>query len=461
MKTQFTKKIAMILTAMLLLTACVPALAAEGSSQKLNTYYSLAVGYIGKEDYDKAMEYIDSALAICSEETDPEISADLHLKKGCVYTIRQDYENAVKELDEALRISPDLAEAYLVKVQVYTETNNTAEAIPNLEKYIELTGDTSLNESLAQLYLAAEDKQNALESYRKLAEGTSEDPAEVSYNLAVYLMSAEMYAEALEELKQLTADPVKAPGLYYNSGVCNMVLGNFEDAVVNFTDSLTAETFQLDATYNRGVCNMTLMNFREAIDDFTAYIDGMNAATAETPAEPAEETAEEATEETTEATAEETTEETAEQPAEETEATSTAAVDIAYYYRGICYISVEEYENAAADFTVCIDHGMNVNESIFNRGLAYLQSGKFEEAKADFTASIEADYMTDDALFYRSFAFRYLEDNEAALADLNVCVEHQYNLGQTYQQRAALYQAMGDEDMYLADLEASLEFLED
>ncbi len=453
MKTRFTKKIAMILVAAMLLVACAPAMAAEGSSQKLNTYYSLAIGYIGKEDYDKAMEYIDAALAIASEETDPEISADLHLKKGCVYTIRQDYENAVKELDEALRINPDLAEAYLVKVQVYTETNNTAEAIPNLEKYIELTGDTSLNESLAQFYLLQEDREKAVESYRKLAEATSEDPAEVTYNLGIYLMGAEMYAEALETLKTLTADPVKAPGLNYNMGVCNMVLGNFEDAVTNFTDSLAVENFKLDATYNRGVCNMTLAKFREAIDDFTVYIDGMEAAAAAQPEEPATEKTEE--------TAEGTTEETAEQPAEEPREASTASIDIAYYYRGVCYLSVEEYENAAGDFNVCIDHGMNVKESTFNRGLAYLQSGKFEEARADFTSSIEADFMADDALFYRSYTYSYQENYEAALADLNVCVEHQYNLGATYQQRASVYQAMGNDDMYLADLEASLEYLED
>lgn len=450
MKTRFTKKIALILTAALLLMACAPALAAEGSSQKLNTYYSLAIGYIGKEDYDKAMEYIDAALAICPEDAEPEICADLHLKKGCVYTIRQEYENAVKELDEAIRIVPDLAEAYLVKVQVYTETDNNAEAIPNLEKYIELTGDTSLNESLAQMYLTAENREKAVESYRKLAESTSEDPAEVTYNLAMYEMGAEMYAEALENLKTLKADPVKAPGLYYNSGVCNMLLGNFEDAVTNFTESLTAEQYQMDATYNRAVCNMTLTKFREAIDDFTAYIDGMNAA-----AEPQTELVAEPTENASDA------ETTAEQPADETKEASTTAVDIAYYYRGVCYIAVEEFENAVSDFTVCIDHGLNKEESTFNRGVSYLQSGKFEEARADFTACIDQEYMTDDALFYRAYTYSYQENYEAALQDLNTCVEHQYNLGATYQQRAAVYQAMGNNDMYLADLEASLEYLED
>ena len=465
MKTGFTRKVAMILTAVLLLTACAPALATEASSQKLNTYYSLAIGYIGKEEYDKAMEHIDAALAICSEETDKEICADLHLKRGCVYTIRQAYDDAVKELDEAIRISPELAEAYLVKVQVYTETNNTAEAISNLEKYIELSGDASLNETLAQLYLLQENREQAEASYRKLAESTSEDPAEVTYNLAIYEMTAEMYEEALKNFSQLTSDPVKAPGLHYNSGVCNMMLGHFEDAEANFDASIENEGYLLDATYNRAVCRMTLMKFQEAIEDFTTYIDGMLAQAAEEPAageaaaEPAaEETAEEPAAEDAAADAEAQPEgETAETPEADG---ANASIDIAYYYRGICYLSIEGYENAIADFSVCIDHGTNVNESTFNRGVGYLQTGKFEEARTDLTACIEQDYMADDALYYRSYAFSYQEDYEAALQDLNLCIEHEYNLGQTYQQRAAVYQAMGNEDLYLADLEASLAYLD-
>jgi tetratricopeptide (TPR) repeat protein len=446
----------MILTAVLLLTACASALAAEGSPQKLNTYYSLAIGYIGREEYDKAMEHIDAALAICSEETDKDICADLHLKKGCVYTIRQAYDDAVKELDEAIRISPELAEAYLVKVQVYTETNNTTEVIPNLEKYIELSGDMSMNDTLARLYLLQENREQAEASYRKLAESTSEDPKEVTYNLAIYEMTADMYEEALKNFKQLTSDPVKAPGLHYNSGVCNMMLGNFEEAEADFDASVEKEGYLLDATYNRAVCRMTLKKFQEAIEDFTAYIDGMLAQAAEEPA--AEETAAEPAAEDAAAETEAPSEgETAETPAADGTA---ASIDIAYYYRGICYLSIEGYENAIADFSVCIDHGTNVNESTFNRGVGYLQTGRFDEARTDLTACIEQDYMADDALYYRSFTFSYQEDYEAALQDLNTCIEHEYNLGQTYQQRAAVYQAIGNEELYLADLEASLQYLD-
>ena len=448
MTKRMTRKITALILTLLMLAAVLPAFA-DGGSQKLNTYYSLAVGYINKADYDKAMEYLDAALKICTEEMDAVMYADLHLKKGCVYTIRQAYDDAEKELDEAIRVAPDTPEAWLVKVQVYSESGKAAQAAESLEKYIELSGDASLNETLAQFYLQLEDRKNAEESYRKLAESVSADPADVTYNLAVYEMGAGMYAEALENLKQCEADSQKTPGLYYNTGVCQMMLGNYAEAAEAFTASLESENFRSDALYNRAVCNMSLAEYRAAIEDFTAYIDGLRDDSGKQ--------AEEASVKNPEGTDE--TEVSTETTAETGEAGTSA--DIAYYYRGVCSISVEEYENAAADFTRCIADGINENESRFNRGLSYLQSGKYKEAKADFTDSIEREYLADDALFYRSYAERGLEDYEAALADLTACVERAYNLGQTYQERALVYQAMGDEDNYLKDLEASLDYLED
>jgi tetratricopeptide (TPR) repeat protein len=433
-KTHTLQKITALTLALLMLSAALSAFAADGSSRKLDTYYSLAVGYINKADYDKAMEYLDAALKLCTEETAAAMYADLHLKKGCVYTIRREYGDAQKELDEAIRVNPELAEAWLVKVQAYSEDGKTAEAAESLEKYIALSGDTSLNETLAQFYLQLEDRQNAEASYRKLAESVTEDPDLVSYNLAVYEMGAGMYAEALESLKQCRADPEKVPGLHYNTGVCQMMVGNYAEAVEAFTASLESENFRSDAAYNRAICSMSLAEYRAAIEDFTTYIDGLNDG---------------AEVQTGEATATDLTADTKQ------------AVDTAHYYRGVCFLSAEDFDAAAADFTLCIENGINEKESTFNRGVSLLQAGRYEEAKADLTACVEKDYMADDALFYRSYAERALGDNEAALADLTLCIEHAYNLGQTYQERAGVYQAMGDDDNYLKDLEASLDYLED
>ena len=431
MKTEWQKilrKMITLILMILMLSLSASALAEDLQSQKLNTYYSLAVGFIGKENYDKGMQYLDSALELCSEESNAELYADLHLKKGCIFTIRKEYEDAIKELDEALRVQPNLEEAWLVKLQVYNEMENTEETVKTLEKYVELSGDKSLYESLALLYVQNGDRKKAIEYYRRMAEAEAKDAADVPYVLAVYEMGVEMYEEALANLKSCEPNLEKYPGLNYNTAVCEMVLGHFEEAIAKFTESIEKEQFKSDALYNRAICYMSLDNYQAALEDFTAYIDMP------------------VTEETVDNT------QNMEQKRKP---------DIAWYYRGICEISVKAFEQAAADFTVCIENGINADESLFNRGLSYLQSDRFVEAKTDFTTCIEKGILPDESLFYRAYAERYLNQYEEALADLTVCIEHEYNLGQAYQQRAQVYQALNDQDHYLEDLEASLAYLEE
>ena len=147
MKTGFVKRImvkvlALAIIMAMTLTCSAFAETAAVDTQKLDTYYSLAINYINRGDYDKAIEYLDACLDYCDEDSNPDLYADVHLKKGCVYTMTADYDNAVKELDEALRVKDALSDAWLVKTQVFSENSRYEEAIESLEKYIELSSDT-------------------------------------------------------------------------------------------------------------------------------------------------------------------------------------------------------------------------------------------------------------------------------------------------------------------------------
>ena len=428
-----------------------PSPSAQAGSQKLDVYYSLAVGYISREEYDKAITYLDKALELVTEESDPSLYTDLRLKKGCVYTIQGVYEDAIRELDEASRVQPELADPYLVRVQVYTEQGEIAKAAADLEQYIELTGESGMIETLAQMYLQIEERDKAVASYRRLAEKASEDETLVPYNLAVYEMNAGMYEEALANL--LACEPSeKITGLYYTTGVCYMMLNQYPEAVEAFTASMDSESYYTDAVYNRAICGVLSQDFEAAAADFTAYIDAF-----ETAPEPSEGVKVEAEGEKPEADA---AEPEGEQPEDETAEPMAEADAVAYYYRGICNLSLDRYAEAAADFTVCLEREVNVNESTLNRGLSYLQGGEYEAARADFTACIDAGYAADDSLYYRSIASHGLGEDQAALEDLNLCIEHGYELGQTYQQRAQVFLALGDQDRYLEDLEAALEYLD-
>ena len=494
----------------------MPAHASE--TQKLDAYYSLALRYIETAEYDRALNYINACFDYFDEAEDVDLAADLYLKRACVYTMQGENETALQDLEKTLELAPETANAYLVRAQIYTNSGLYSEAITDMEKYIELSGDESVYGSLAQLYEASGDYENALSSYDTYTASADVSEEEAAYQRGVYKMDLGLFSEAITEFSNLTEDETfgisslynigvcnmniqnydealaaftdciegggSFDGLYYNRAVCEMTQSDYESAIADFSTSVESESYVEDALYNRAICLMSSGNYSDAVVDFTTYL-GQD--------------------------------ENSEIEAKEN--------DVALYYRAVCEMSIPDYDAAAIDFTACMDAGIMPEESLFNRGLSYLQSENAEAAITDFTTVIEqvegqteadsaavsaeteqpeaeattdpdgdesiAEVVVDDiavdaplttetadeeadapdetaeettvsradeARYYRSFAYRMQENYDAALADLNLCIEHGYDLSNVYYQRAKTYLAMGDEDKYYEDLEMSVSY---
>ncbi|MBR6890422.1 MAG: tetratricopeptide repeat protein, partial [Clostridia bacterium] len=248
------KWIIALLTVTLLLTA-VPVLAeeavpeeipaeetaaeAQGASiadaQKLDASYTLALNAINAEDYDTAKEYLSVCFAYCDPQTNPAMYADLLLKRACIDVIEEKNDMALLNLDAAIRVQPDLADAYLVRTQVYAAQGNVDAAIESLEKYIELTEDTSLYETVAQLNEAKGDIAAAQAAYDKYVEGAGGEVAEAGFQSALYKMQAGQLEEAIAGFEAYASDETYAAGAAYNTGICKMNLGDYAGAIEAFT----------------------------------------------------------------------------------------------------------------------------------------------------------------------------------------------------------------------------------
>ena len=355
-----------------------PAAAVEASaedSQNLNASYTLALNAISSEDYTTAREYLNVCFAYCDPQSNPARYADLLLKTACIDVIEEKNDMALLSLDAAIRLQPDLADAYLVRTQVYAAQGNTDAAIESLEKYIELTEDTSLYETVAQLNEAKGDVEAAQAAYDKYVEGMGGDVQEAGfqsglyrmqagrleeaisafeayaddatygagamYNIGICKMNLGDYAGAIEAFKTCEEKGGTFDGLYYNRGVCQLMSSNWDDAGEDFTKSYASESFKNDARYNLAVCRMQQGNYDRAISLFTALI---NADTAN---------------------------------------------DGAYYYRGVCYASNGNLEAALADYTTCIDHGYELAQSYYQRSQVYASLGDTEHQNSDLQNSLK------------------------------------------------------------------------
>ena len=398
---KFTKTIAMMI-AMGLLPITMPTLAegapAEAPSveeaavettsiidtQKLDASYTLALNAINAEDYATAKEYLNICFAYCDPQTNPTMYADLLLKRACIDVIEQKNDMALLSLDAALRVQPDLADAYLVRTQVYAAMGEVDASIQNLEKYIELTRDTSLYETVAQLQEAKGDLDAAQAAYDKYVEGAGGAVQEAGFQSGLYKMEAGRFEEAIAAFEAYAEDETYAAGaqynigickmnlgdtagavaaftasadkggafdgLYYNRGVCHLLSGEWASAVEDFTKSVSEESYKDDANYNLAICRMQLGDYDAAIELFTALIGDGEGAEANT---------------------------------------EKTVNDGAYYYRAVCRAAKGDVDGAIADYTACIDHGYELAQTYYERAQLYAAKGDTENQNSDLQNSLK------------------------------------------------------------------------
>ena len=391
------KMIAVVLAAGMMLTA-TPVVAESADqvsvmdTQKLDASYTLALNAIGAEDYETAKEYLNVCFAYCEPSTNPTMYADLLLKRACIDVIEEKDDMALLSLDAALRVQPDLADAYLVRTQVYAAQGAVDAAIENLEKYIELTEDTSLYETVAQLNEAKGDVEAAQAAYDKFVEGAGSEVQEAGFQSGLYKMQAGKFEEAIAAFEAYAEDETYAAGAAYNIGICKMNMGDYAGATEAFTACEAKDGAFEGLFYNRGVCGLMSEDWAKAAEDFTKSIE------------------------------------------------SEPYVDDAQYNLGICKMQQGEYEAAIEAFTALIGDGET----------------EAEPAEGEATEEQPEKVVNDGAYYYRAVCRAAIGELEGAVADYTVCIDHGYELAQTYYQRAQVYAALGDTENQNSDLQNSL-----
>ncbi len=356
--------------------------AVQADAQKLDASYTLALNAINTEDYETAKEYLNICFAYCDPKTNPVMYADLLLKRACIDVIEEKNEMALLNLDAALRVQPDLADAYLVRTQVYAAQGNADAAIENLEKYIELTEDVSLYQTVAQLNEDKGDFEAAQAAYEKFVAGAGEEVQEAGFQSGLYQMQAGKLEEAIASFEAYAGDEVYGAGAQYNIGVCRMNLGDYAGAVEAF-DACGSKGGEFEGLYyNRGVCNLMTGQWEAATADFKKsiesepYVDDASYNLAISQMQQGEyETAVRGLTALIEKAG----------TGENAEFTLNDGV---YYYRAVCNGALGNLEAAIADYTVCIDHGYDLAQTYYQRAQVYAALGDTEKQNSDLMSSL-------------------------------------------------------------------------
>ena len=126
------------------------------------------------------------------------------------------------------------------------------------------------------------------------------------------------------------------------------------------------------------------------------------------------------------------------------------------YYRGIAHMQTGGYEAAIADFTACVEDGVNADTARFWRGACYLDAGDYATALEDFAFCSEAGVEEESCLYYTALCHMGLEDYETAVEGFTECLARDVMREQALYNRGMCYLQLGDAEKGQADLEASL-----
>ena len=355
--------------------------------QTLDVCYTLALNAINAEDYETAKDYLSACFGYCDPNTDPEIYADLLLKQACINSIEEKNDLALRNLDAALRINPDLADAYLVRTDVYVAEGNVDKAVADLEKYIELTEDTSLYATVAQLQEAKGDMQAAQSAYDKYVESAGEASEEADFQAGLYRMQNGSYEEAIAAFEAYRDNETYGAGALFNIGVCKMNMGDFTGAIEAFNDCEEKDGSFEGLYYNRGVCHLLNAEWAEGAADFEKSIENepyaddatYNLAICQMQQEDLE---------TAVATFTDYIEKV-ENPEDGAESSAAQENYGAYYYRAVCEEVLGNLEDALADYTVCIDNEYELTQSYYQRAQVYAALGDVENQNLDLAESLK------------------------------------------------------------------------
>ncbi len=126
-----------------------------------------------------------------------------------------------------------------------------------------------------------------------------------------------------------------------------------------------------------------------------------------------------------------------------------------YYWRGMSYIGLEDYDSAVADLSRALQlpsPSPEFTAEIYaNRSAIYAQQEQIDLALADLDAGLLANDESPDLHYRRGLIYVNQERNEAALADLNAVVELAPNFPNAYSVRGYVHQQLGDLDSAAAD----------
>lgn len=120
----------------------------ETTQNRASAYCDRGIAYGGKKDYDRALADFNEAIRL-----DPKLAA-AYYRRGNIYANKGDYDRAIAEYSKAIQIDPKLVDAYYKRGMVYGTKGDHDRAITDYSEVIRLDpedADTYYKRAMAKV----------------------------------------------------------------------------------------------------------------------------------------------------------------------------------------------------------------------------------------------------------------------------------------------------------------------
>ena len=270
-----------------------------------------------------------------SEQTLPQ-TAGTFLDRGIMFASRSEYDEAIADFSEALKINPNLAAAYLLRGRALFASVSYVKSV---------SGNFAGVEAISTWQGPSLGKAEALD--RAIADFTralSMDPnnAQIYLERGQILIEKQDYDRAILDFNQsIQLNP--SYWAYNNRGLAYNNKGQYNTAIPDFDQALKIYPSGAVAYLNRGNSYLDSNNPDRAIADYNMAIQ------------------------------------------------LDPNYMLAYHNRALAYLRKNDYDNAIAGFTRSLQMDPNFLDAYNNRGYSYYRKGDYDAAIADFETLLRID----------------------------------------------------------------------
>lgn len=271
--------------------------ALKSDPNNAHLYYKRGKVYLGFKDFDAAIEDANRALKIDSLKTDSFYilltdasftagktrqaketlerciknipnSTKAYLKLAEMFFYVRKYQESINNINNALKINPNIALGYFLKGMCYKESGDTALAVSSMQTACEQ--DDKYYDAYVELgNLYAAKKSLLCIEYFNNALRINPKSTEVIYFVGKFYQDTKRIPQAVDAYNKLLSIDKKNKHALYNLGAINYTfLKDLEKAKDYFTQAIDADGEYAEAYLARGICFEDLKKYADAEADY-------------------------------------------------------------------------------------------------------------------------------------------------------------------------------------------------